>query len=96
MKDLGIDLKTLFASKILFHQIDNQNPNFDEFARGLKYCIAQSNAKCLYDVLYSGEEIEFETKEEDNQAQNIEYHVVNMKDQISYEQESDDPRDHKS
>jgi len=88
-------LKPLFASKILFHQIDTQNPNFDEFARGLKHCITQSNAKCLYDVLYGGEEIEFETKEEDNQAQNIEYHVVNMKDQICYEQGSDDREVHK-
>jgi hypothetical protein len=31
MKLLGIDLKPLFCSRILFHKIDNQNPNFDEF-----------------------------------------------------------------
>jgi hypothetical protein len=52
MKNLGIDLKPLFASRILFHKIDNQNPNFDEFDQDLKYCIIHSNAKSLYDVLY--------------------------------------------
>ena len=52
MKTLGIDLKPLFASSILFHKIDHQNPNFDEFDQDLKYCIIHSNAKSLYDVLY--------------------------------------------
>ena len=58
MKTLGIDLKPLFNSSILFHKIDNQNPNFDEFDRNLKYCIIHSNANSLYDVLY-GEKLEF-------------------------------------
>jgi len=31
MKLLGIDLKPLLNSRIFFHKIDNQNPNFDEF-----------------------------------------------------------------
>ena len=67
MKYLGIDLKPLFASSILFHRIDNQNPNFNEFDQDLKYCIIHSNAKSLIDVLY-GEKLEFEKKEENKQA----------------------------
>jgi hypothetical protein len=67
MKTLGIDLKPLFASSILFHRIDNQNPNFDEFDPFINYCIIHSNAKSLYDVLY-GEKLEFEKKEENKQA----------------------------
>jgi len=46
-------MKPLFSSRILFHKIDNRNPNFDEFNLDLKYCIMPSNEKCLYDVLYS-------------------------------------------
>jgi hypothetical protein len=67
MKNLGIDLKPLFASSILFHRIDTQNPNFNEFDQDLKYCIMHSNANSLIDVLY-GEKIEFEKKEENKQA----------------------------
>ena len=85
MKSLGIDLKPLLASSILFHKIDNRNPNFDEFNRDFKYCIKHSNANSLYDVLY-GDKLEFDKKEENQQAQNIEYYVVNMKDHISYEE----------
>ena len=43
MKLLGIDLKSLFCSRILFHKIDTQNPNFDEFDQELKYSIICSN-----------------------------------------------------
>ena len=85
MKTLGIDLKPLFNSSILFHKIDNQNPNFDEFDQDLKYCIIHSNANSLYDVLYR-EKLEFHKKEENKQAQNIEYYVVNMKDQTTNEE----------
>ena len=67
MKNLGIDLKPLFASSILFHKIDHRNPNFNEFDRDLKYCIIHSNANSLYDVLY-GEKLEFHKKEENKQA----------------------------
>jgi hypothetical protein len=67
MKALGIDLKPLFASRIFFHKIDNQNPNFDEFDQDLKYCIIHSNSKNLYDVLY-GEKLVFDKKEENKQA----------------------------
>ena len=59
MKSLGIDLKPLFASSILFYKIDNQNKNFDENNQDFKYCIIHSNAKSLYDVLQS-KELEFE------------------------------------
>ena len=94
MKTLGIDLKLLFASSILFHKIDHRNPNFNEFDQNLKYCIIHSNANSLYDVLY-GDKLEFHKKEENQQAQNIEYYVVNMKDHISYEEgqeESSEPK----
>ena len=47
MKSLGIDLKPLFTSNILFHRVDNRNTNFDEFNPDLKYCIIYSNAKNL-------------------------------------------------
>jgi hypothetical protein len=67
MKTLGIDLKPLFASRILFHKIDNQNPNFDEFNQDLKYCIIHSNANSLFDVLY-GEKLKFEEKKENKQV----------------------------
>ena len=48
----------------------------------------------MYDVLY-GDKLEFDKKEENQQAQNIEYYVVNMKDHISYEEgqeESSEPK----
>ena len=61
MKLLGIDLKPLFFSRILFHKIDNRNPNFNEFDKDLKYCLIHSNAKSLYDVLYC-QKLIFETK----------------------------------
>jgi hypothetical protein len=32
---LGVDQKTLFASRILFHKIDNENPKFEEFNENL-------------------------------------------------------------
>ena len=91
---MGIDLKPLFASSILFHKIDHRNPNFNEFDRNLKYCIIHSNANSLYDVLY-GDKLEFHYKKENQEAQNIEYFVVNMKDHISYEEsqlESSEPK----
>jgi hypothetical protein len=47
----------------------------------------------LYDVLY-GAKLEFEKREENKQAQNIEYYVVNMKDQISYEEGKKESKDH--
>ena len=64
MKELGIDLKPLFSSRILFHKIDNRNQNFNEFDLDLKYCIISSNEKSLYDVLMSEKKLEFEKNEE--------------------------------
>jgi hypothetical protein len=62
LKELGIDLKPLFSSRILFHKIDNRNPNFNEFDLNLKYCIKPSNEKSLYDLLYSVKKIDFDKK----------------------------------
>ena len=48
LKSLGIDLKPLFASNILFHKIDfgdNHNDSFKEIRSDLKYCIVKSNQK---------------------------------------------------
>jgi hypothetical protein len=67
MKTLGIDLKPLFNSSILFHKINNQNPNFDYFDQDLKYCVIHSNGNSLYDVLYS-KKLDFEIKEENKQV----------------------------
>ena len=53
-------MKSLFTSSILFHKIDNRNPNFNEIDLDLKYCVMPSNEKTLYDVLYSNKKIEFE------------------------------------
>lgn len=62
MKTMGIDLKRLFASRILFHKIDNKNPNYKKLEDDLKYCIIHSNAKSLEDVLKS--KLNFEKKVE--------------------------------
>ncbi len=83
MKMMGIDLKPLFASSILFHKIDDLNTKFDEYGN-FKYCITHSNKKSLYEVLYDDEILDFEKNEENKQALFIEYYVVNMKDEISY------------
>ena len=64
MKELGIDLKPLFSSRILFHKIDNRNQNFNEFDLDLKYCIIPSNEKSLDDILYSKKNLELEKKDE--------------------------------
>ena len=57
-------MKPLFTSRILFHKIDNQNPNFNEYHQELKYCIIPSNEESLYDVIYSGKELNFEKLDE--------------------------------
>jgi hypothetical protein len=44
IKQLGINQKPLFSSRILFHKIDKQNPNFDEFDQDIEYSILHSNA----------------------------------------------------
>ena len=67
MKTLGIDLKPLFTSSILFHKINNQNSNFDYFDQDLKYCVIHSNGNSLYDVLF-GKKLDFEKKEENKQV----------------------------
>jgi hypothetical protein len=64
LKELGIDLKPLFSSRILFHKIDNRNQNFNEFDLDLKYCIIPSNENSLDDILYSQKNLEFEKKDE--------------------------------
>ncbi len=65
LKDLAIDLKPLFSSRILFHKIDNRNAKFDESDLKLKYCIKHSNETSLYYVLYSDQKLIFDEKDEE-------------------------------
>ncbi len=62
MKKLAIDLKPLFESRILFHQVNSQNENFPQYKPEFKYCLVSSNAKYLEDVLFR-EKLDFKVEE---------------------------------
>jgi hypothetical protein len=91
LKTLGIDMKSLFSSSIFFHKIDFRLTNvYKELSPDLKYCIVYSNKNSLIGVYMENLDFEREKIEENRQPQNIEYYVVNIKDQIGYEETEED------
>jgi hypothetical protein len=91
LKTLGIDMKPLFSSSIFFHKIDFRLTDYyKELSPDLKYCIVYSNKKSLIRVYMEDLDFEREKIVENKQAKRIEYYVVNIKDQIGYEETEED------
>jgi hypothetical protein len=84
-------MKPLFSSSIFFHKIDFRlTDSYKELRSDLKYCIVYSNKKSLIGVYKEDLDFETENFEANKQAKRIEYYVVNIKDQIGYEETEED------
>jgi hypothetical protein len=84
-------MKPLFSSSIFFHKIDFRLTNvYKELSPDLKNCIVYSNKKSLIGVYMEDLNFERGNFEENKQAKRIEYYVVNIKDQIGYEETEED------